>query len=276
MASTLREITVYEQGNGENKKVLKVPGNATMQSLMKEAAEKLKISLEKDAKLYFQNGSTVDDIELVRAGDVLALSCDSTHQLVYSVSVMGPGAVGKSAITLSYVQDQFVIDYDPTIEDAYRKNDSVDGLPCTLDILDTAGQDEYGALRTTWMRNRHGFVLVFSLADKNSYKELATFYEELNVVNEGEVPPLFLVGNKSDLKERKVSSEEGKELAAAWSATYIETSAKTGANIKKLFHDLVKTIRTREAKMKTLKDEEKSKLNSANFGKSKKFFCKIL
>mmetsp|Transcript_22617 Transcript_22617/g.31656 ORF Transcript_22617/g.31656 Transcript_22617/m.31656 type:complete len:109 (-) Transcript_22617:504-830(-) len=89
---------------------------------------------------------------------------------------MGPGSVGKSALTLSYTQNMFVADYDPTIEDAFRKSDIVDGLPCVIDILDTAGQPEYSALRSTWMQNRDALIFVFSIADHSSYKGLGYLF----------------------------------------------------------------------------------------------------
>lgn len=53
-------------------------------------------------------------------------------------------------MTLRYVQGVFVKDYDPTIEDAYRKSILLDDANCVLDILDTAGQEDYTALRSTW------------------------------------------------------------------------------------------------------------------------------
>ncbi len=83
---------------------------------------------------------------------------------------MGPGSVGKSAMTLRYVQGVFVKDYDPTIEDAYRKNTNIDDVNCVLDILDTAGQEDYTALRSTWMRERDGFLLVYSVADRGTFE----------------------------------------------------------------------------------------------------------
>lgn len=58
-----------------------------------------------------------------------------------SVSVLGTGGVGKSALTLRFTKDQFMEEWDPTIEDAYRKTLDVDDALCTIEILDTAGQD---------------------------------------------------------------------------------------------------------------------------------------
>jgi len=57
----------------------------------------------------------------------------------YKIVVLGSGGVGKSALTVQFVQEIFVEKYDPTIEDSYRKQVEVDGQQCMLEILDTAG-----------------------------------------------------------------------------------------------------------------------------------------
>ena len=57
----------------------------------------------------------------------------------YKIVVLGSGGVGKSALTVQFVQGIFVEKYDPTIEDSYRKQVEVDGQQCMLEILDTAG-----------------------------------------------------------------------------------------------------------------------------------------
>ena len=49
--------------------------------------------------------------------------------------------MGKSALTIQLIQNHFVDEYDPTIEDSYRKQVVIDGETCLLDILDTAGQE---------------------------------------------------------------------------------------------------------------------------------------
>ena len=101
-----------------------------------------------------------------------------------------------------------------TLQDAYRKNISLDSSPCILDILDTAGQEDYTALRSTWMRERDGFLLVFSLTDRSTFQGLLPFVEQLGSIHEEEEeanrPPVIVVGNKSDLMVgREVRREEG-------------------------------------------------------------------
>eukprot|EP00800_Vazella_pourtalesii_P022160 TRINITY_DN854_c0_g1_i2.p1 TRINITY_DN854_c0_g1~~TRINITY_DN854_c0_g1_i2.p1 ORF type:complete len:117 (-),score=29.64 TRINITY_DN854_c0_g1_i2:491-841(-) len=74
----------------------------------------------------------------------------------YKLVVVGGGGVGKSALTIQFIQSQFVEDYDPTIEDSYRKNGVIDDEVAILDILDTAGQEEFSAMREQYMHHGEG------------------------------------------------------------------------------------------------------------------------
>ena len=87
----------------------------------------------------------------------------------YKLVVVGGGGVGKSALTIRLIQpDHFVDEYDPTIEDSYRKQVTIDEETCLLDILDTAGQEEYSVMRDGWFRNGDCFLLVFSATSRRS------------------------------------------------------------------------------------------------------------
>jgi len=204
----------------------------------------------KAKKIYLADSAEVDDTALLRDGDTVFVSAgEPFHKSearcrTLSLAVMGPGAVGKSAMTLQFVQNTFVADYDPTIEDAYRKTVALENNETfILDILDTAGQEDYVALRSTWMRQRDGFVLVYSVTDRSTFESLESFYEQLTVMHEDGIPPIILAANKCDMPTRTVSTEEGKKLAEQWGARYYETSAKTGHNIAIVFSTLARMVR---------------------------------
>uniref|UniRef100_A0A4W5R7G1 RAS related 2 n=1 Tax=Hucho hucho TaxID=62062 RepID=A0A4W5R7G1_9TELE len=91
---------------------------------------------------------------------------DGSVQEKYRLVVVGGGGVGKSALTIQFIQSYFVTDYDPTIEDSYTKQCVIDERAARLDILDTAGQEEFGAMREQYMRTGEGFLLVFSVTDR--------------------------------------------------------------------------------------------------------------
>uniref|UniRef100_A0A8C9U5X8 Muscle RAS onco homolog n=1 Tax=Scleropages formosus TaxID=113540 RepID=A0A8C9U5X8_SCLFO len=160
----------------------------------------------------------------------------------YKLVVVGDGGVGKSALTIQFFQKIFVPDYDPTIEDSYLKHTEIDGQWAILDVLDTAGQEEFSAMREQYMRTGDGFLIVFSVTDKASFEHVDRFHQLILRVKDRWSFPMILVANKVDLVHlRKVTSEQGREMAAKHSITYIETSAKDPPmNVDKAFHELVR------------------------------------
>eukprot|EP00026_Physarum_polycephalum_P017730 Phypoly_transcript_19055.p1 GENE.Phypoly_transcript_19055~~Phypoly_transcript_19055.p1 ORF type:complete len:193 (+),score=22.42 Phypoly_transcript_19055:83-661(+) len=167
------------------------------------------------------------------------------HKLV----VLGSGGVGKSAISIQFVRNQFVREYNPTIEESYRKQVTIDGITCMLDILDTAGQEEFGALRHQYMRQGQGFLLVYSITDKSSFEEVQSFYNEVFRVKEDENRktnkiPIIIVGNKADMETaRAVRSDEGQDIARRLGCQFIETSAKTRQGVEEAYFSVVRKIR---------------------------------
>lgn len=176
--------------------------------------------------------------------------------------MVGSGGVGKSALTLQFMYDEFVEDYEPTKADSYRKKVVLDGEEVQIDILDTAGQEDYAAIRDNYFRSGEGFLCVFSITESESFAATADFREQILRVKEEENVPFLLVGNKSDLEDRRqVGMEEAKARADQWAVSYVETSAKTRANVDKVFFDLMREIRARkmeDGKEKNGKKKRKS------------------
>merc|ERR1711871_1615676 len=124
----------------------------------------------------------------------------------------------------------FVEEWDPTIEDAYRKTVDVDDKFCNIEILDTAGQDDFLSLKPQWMVEKDGYIFVYNMMSQQSLEELTPFYELHKQINEDRNVPIMLVANKKDLadadpKAPRVLREEGEKLAKQWGADYVETSA---------------------------------------------------
>jgi GTPase KRas protein len=162
----------------------------------------------------------------------------------YKLVVVGGGGVGKSALTIQFIQSHFVDDYDPTIEDSYRKQCVIDDEIALLDVLDTAGQDEYVAMREQYMQNGEGFLLVYSITSRDSFEEINTFHQQILRVKEEESFPVVIVGNKCDLEyERQVGMNEGRDLAKHFQCKFLETSAKSRINVDEAFISLVREIR---------------------------------
>ncbi|KAE8581636.1 hypothetical protein XENTR_v10024864 [Xenopus tropicalis] len=118
-------------------------------------------------------------------------------------------------------------------------------VPFAPPVLDTAGQEEFSAMREQYMRTGDGFLIVYSVTDKASFEHVDRFHQLILRVKDRESFPMILVANKVDLIHlRKVSSEQGKEMATKHNIPYIETSAKDPPqNVDKAFHELVRVIR---------------------------------
>jgi len=161
----------------------------------------------------------------------------------WRVAVLGDGGVGKTALAVQFTLNCFVETYDPTIEDAYRKQLVVDNRMCFVEVIDTAGQEEYATLRDQWVREGQGFILVYSIASRQTFDRLETFRQSMKRVKRGE-PIFMLVGNKCDKTyEREVSKDEGAAMARQFGCEFIETSAKTAQNVERLFTNLVRLLR---------------------------------
>ncbi|GAB7361747.1 hypothetical protein MBLNU230_g1793t1 [Neophaeotheca triangularis] len=162
----------------------------------------------------------------------------------YKLVVVGGGGVGKSCLTIQLIQAHFVDEYDPTIEDSYRKQCVIDDEVALLDVLDTAGQEEYSAMREQYMRTGEGFLLVYSITSRQSFEEIQTFQQQILRVKDKDYFPIIVVGNKCDLEhERQVTTEEGAALARQFGCKFIETSAKSRINVDNAFYDIVREIR---------------------------------
>lgn len=131
-----------------------------------------------------------------------------------------------------------------------------------LEVLDTAGQEEYTALRDQWIRDSEGFVLVYSVSSRESFSKVKRFHHQIERVKESfacspsypgspiaalstdHPPPIMLVGNKSDrVSDREVSRQEGSALARELGCEFVETSAKNCLNVEKAFYDVVRQLR---------------------------------
>ncbi|KAL0267993.1 UNVERIFIED_CONTAM: hypothetical protein PYX00_010095 [Menopon gallinae] len=192
---------------------------------------------------------------------------------LHKVIMVGSGGVGKSALTLQFMYDEFVEDYEPTKADSYRKKVVLDAEVVQIDILDTAGQEDYAAIRDNYFRSGEGFLCVFSITEDDSFQATQEFREQILRVKSDDNIPFLLVGNKSDLQDkRKVSISEAQTRAQQWGVPYVETSAKTRENVDKVFFDLMREIRSRKIEDNNKASEGRGK----NKSKRKKLKCVIL
>ncbi|CAF1037284.1 unnamed protein product [Rotaria magnacalcarata] len=181
----------------------------------------------------------------------------------YKVVVLGPGGVGKSALTVQLCHSKFVEKYDPTIEDFYRKEIEVDGEPAYLEILDTAGTEQFASMRDLYIKNGRGFLVVFSLTSWQSFLDVRTVREQILRVKGTANVPICLVGNKCDASlQRQVTPDDALALAQTWNCPYVETSAKLAINVNDTFAEIVREI---NARIKAKKPKTKNKRRHRSF-----------
>jgi Ras-related protein Ral-A len=153
----------------------------------------------------------------------------------------------------------------------------LNGEEVQIDILDTAGQEEYAAIRDNYIRSGEGFLCVFSLIESESLEDIIELREQIMRVK-GESPniPIILVGNKADLDHaRQVSENDIMSLASKWNLDYIETSAKTKTNVDKVFYDLMTKINKNKSNLKQTSIPDKA-IKTRSLKKSFSTFWKFL
>merc|ERR1711944_52290 len=178
----------------------------------------------------------------------------------YRVVVFGAGGVGKTSLVLRFINGTFRDSYIPTIEDTYRKVISSNKSICTLQITDTTGSHQFPAMQRLSISKGHAFILVFSIASRQSLEELKSILELVNEVK-GDLSgiPVMLVGNKSDEEsgKREVAEKTGQALQQMWKCKYMETSAKNGTNVTELFEELLKLETSRILSLQPIEETEK-------------------
>lgn len=194
------------------------------------------------------------------------MNTNTNNKKSFTITMLGSGGVGKSCLTLRFVCSGYSEIYDATIEDFYMKTISIDDETVHLEIIDTAGQEEFQSMLDGWIRSADGIILVYDVSNAQTFEELNYFYDRIVDCKDGKPFPIVIVGNKCDLPiERwKVSSLQAQALACRWNCPYIETSAQNRINEQQCFYEMVREI-------KRFKQETSIELNN-----KKEVCCKCM
>uniref|UniRef100_A0A8D0H7G8 RHEB like 1 n=1 Tax=Sphenodon punctatus TaxID=8508 RepID=A0A8D0H7G8_SPHPU len=153
---------------------------------------------------------------------------------------------GKISLAHQFIDGEFLECYDPTVESTYNKMLMVGRDEFHLQLVDTAGQDEYTILPHSFIIGIHGYVLVYSVTSclPGAFVSFPpTVLSPSPLLSLGRMP-VVLVGNKADLSldSRQVKTDEGKKLADSWGAVFLESSAKENQTTQGIFTKIIEEI----------------------------------
>ena len=162
----------------------------------------------------------------------------------YKIILIGDPGVGKTSIMTKFVSNEFQNTYLSTIGVEFKlKEIYINNNTCArLKIWDTCGQEKFRAITRQYFKNSEGVFIVFDLSNRETIKRLNVWMKDIqdNIDNDFFI---FLVGNKTDIKERDLTiSEEAKQFAINKKINYYEVSAKTGSGIYNIFEKMASKL----------------------------------
>ncbi len=181
----------------------------------------------------------------------------------FKVLLIGDTAVGKTSIILQYTKHIHPRSYISTIGLDFAIHDQKlnNGKNVELRIYDTAGQEKFSSIVKNLYNTAQGLILVYDITSIKSFHNINNW---LNYVKENSKQnvKLILVGNKTDLEEKRVISyNQGKEFADMYGLKYIETSAKKNMNVSEAFETLGREIMESNVEYKQSKQKDNKKIS---------------
>ena len=175
--------------------------------------------------------------------------------LIFKIVIIGDSGVGKTNLIGRYLKNEYKEDSKATVGVEFgEKKYEINGLKIKAQIWDTAGQERYRAITSMYYKGAKGGLIVFDLSSKSTFQNVEKWFNKIKKTADPTIN-LILIGNKSDLKDkRQISTEEGENKAKEMNVAYLETSALNADNVDKAFDLLIQEI-TKKMK-KEIEEEE--------------------
>ncbi|RCH90090.1 GTP-binding protein of the rab, partial [Rhizopus stolonifer] len=164
---------------------------------------------------------------------------------LFKLLLIGDSGVGKSCLLLRFADDTYTESYISTIGVDFKiRTIELEGKTVKLQIWDTAGQERFRTITSSYYRGAHGIIVVYDVTDEDSFQHVKQWLQEIDRYAAEGVNKL-LVGNKSDLSNKSVSTEQAQEFAESIKIPLLETSAKDATNVEQAFLTMAKQIKDR-------------------------------
>jgi Ras-related protein Rab-1A len=183
------------------------------------------------------------------------------YDYLFKLVIVGDSGVGKSSVMLRFSDDKFEIEHMSTIGVDFRfRTVVIDKTTVKLQIYDTAGQERFKTITNAYYRGADGIILCYDVTDKDSFDHVDEWLAEIsrNIFDEKDVCKL-IIGNKADLKDDRVISEEaGQHCADKNKCLFLETSAKVATNVDTAFLTVAKELVNLRKKNKIKEESNKT------------------
>jgi Ras-related protein Rab-2A len=188
----------------------------------------------------------------------------SGYSYLFKYIIIGDTGVGKSCLLLQFTDKRFQPVHDLTIGVEFgARMVNIDGKQIKLQIWDTAGQESFRSITRSYYRGAAGALLVYDITRRDTFNHLTTWLEDARSHSNPNMV-IMLIGNKTDLdSKRAVTREEGEQFARDHGLFFMETSAKTAANVEEAF---IETARQIYEKIQTGVYDIKNEMNGIKVG----------
>ena len=166
-----------------------------------------------------------------------------SYDLLFKLILVGDSCVGKSNILLKYLKNEFDPNSRATVGVEFgTKNIIIDNKKIKIQIWDTAGEERYRSITSAYYKGAKGAFIVYDITRKSTFDNIDKWISDLKLNGDKNIC-IIILGNKSDLDDkREVSKEGGIKKSEMYKTAFMETSALNGDNIEKAFDELIEQI----------------------------------
>merc|ERR1712159_134384 len=196
------------------------------------------------------------------------------YDYLFKLLLIGDSGVGKSCLLFRFADDTYQESYISTIGVDFKiRTVELEGKTIKLQIWDTAWQERFRTITSSYYRGAHGIIVVYDVTDQESFNNVKTWLSEIDRYANENVNKL-LVGNKSDLTSKKVVDyATAKAFADEIGIPFMETSAKNATNVEKAFMTMAAEIKKRMASQPVMSKQQTVKPGEGRAVQAQKSNC---